>query len=140
MKFNTQRGGFTLLEVMIAMAIFCVAIFAILDLTTQNLRAARRLQNIQLDATSLAAAISLTNRLEDAESLPADVVAQFEEQNPGFTCTGRIYEVSTNGLFQIDLEVGGLSGKVVVGSTMSFLLYRPGSPSSFSGRVGLGRR
>jgi Tfp pilus assembly protein PilV len=126
--------AFSLLEVMIAMAIFFVAIFAILNLTSQSLASARRLQLAHVDATSLAASLSLTNRLEEGP-LPSDIVAQFEEQHPGFTCNGNIFEASSNGLFQVDLEIRGLKEKKVVGSTMSILLYRSGASSAFRSRL-----
>jgi hypothetical protein len=133
---DRETTAFTLLEVMFAMAIFFVGIFAVLDLTTQNVAAARRLQRIQIDASSIAAAISLTNRLEEADGLPSEIVTQFEEQHPGYTCTGRIYEVSSNGLYQVDLEIGGIRDKAVVGSSMSFLLYRANTGRSIGGRIG----
>lgn len=128
-------SAFTLLEVMVAMAIFFIAIFAILDLTSQNVAAARHLQTMQLDATGLASAMALTNRLEEGE-IPQDIIAQFQEQYPGFTCTGSITEVSSNGLFQVDFEVAGVKDKKVVGSGMSILLFRPESAGSFRNRIG----
>lgn len=120
-----RRAAFSLLEVMVAMAIFFVAIFAVLDLTNQSLGTARRLQRMQVDATGLASAVAMTNRLEEASGLPPEIVTQFEELNPGYTCTGVITEISTNGLFRVDLEIGGLREKAVVGSSMSILLFRP---------------
>lgn len=127
-------SAFTLLEVMIAMALFFMAIFAILDLTTRSLAAARGLQRANLDVTSMATGLMLTNRIEEG-SLPAEVIAQFEEQNPGYTCNGNISEVSSNGLFQIDFEIYGVKGKKVVASTMSILLFRPESAQSFRSKM-----
>lgn len=120
------EGAFTLLEVMIAMAVFFIAIFAILDLTSQNLAAARQLQTIQLDASGVAMAVAMTNVLEEG-ILPPEIISQFEEQYPGYTCGGEIFEVSSNGLFQVDLQIGGLKNKKVVMTSMSILLYRPES-------------
>jgi Tfp pilus assembly protein PilV len=132
---KTGARAFSLLEVMIAMAIFFVAIVSILDLVSQGLSSARRLQFSHVDASTVAAALSLTNRLEEG-GLPSDIVAQFEELNPGFSCAGNIFEVSSNGLFQVDLEVRGVRDKKVVGSTMSIMLYRAGSARSVGGRLG----
>ncbi len=119
-------SAFSLLEVMIALGIFFIAIFAILDLTSRNLRAARSLQPLNVDASSLAGELSLTNRLEEGP-LPSDLISQFEDLYPGYTCHGEIYEVFTNGLFQVDFEVVGVKERTVVASTMSILLYRPAS-------------
>lgn len=136
MKIRLRRSdaAFTLLEVMVAMAIFFIAIFAILDLTSQNVAAARRLQTMQLDASGLASAIAFTNRLEEGE-IPQDIIAEFQEQHPGYTCTGSITEVSTNGLFRVDLEIAGVKDKKVVGSGMSILLFRPDSARSFRNKI-----
>ena len=117
------------------MAIFCIAIFAILDLTSVSLSAARRLQMMQVDASSLASALSLTNRLEEGD-LPPEIVAQFEEIHPGYTCRGNIFEASSNGLFQVDFEIAGVRDKKVIGSTMSIFLFRPDSGRAFRSKVG----
>lgn len=130
-----REEAFTLLEVMVAVAVFFVAIFAILDLTTQNLATARQLQTAHLDATSVASAIAMTNILEEGP-LPSDIIAQFEEQYPGYTCGGEIFEVSSNGLFQVDLKIGGLKNRKVVMTDLSILLFRPDSSRSFRNKIG----
>ena len=127
-------SAFTLIEVLIAMALFFVAVFAILDLTSQSIASARLLQSSHVDATSLAAAMSLTNRLEEGQ-LPSEVMAQFQEQYPGYTCNGNIVEIGSNGLFQVDFEIYGVKGKKVVASTMSIWLFRPDSGSAFRNKV-----
>jgi hypothetical protein len=118
---------------MIAMALFFMAIFAILDLTSQSLAAARSLQRTNIDIASLATGLLLTNRVYEG-SLPSEIMAEFEELNPGYTCNGNIFEVSSNGLFQVDFEIYGVKGKKVTASTMSILLYRPESAASRGGR------
>ncbi len=117
--------GFTLLEVMIAVAIFFMATFAILNLVGSSVRAARGLEPFNLDASSVVAELSLTNRLEEGE-IPRDIIKHFEELHPGYTCGGSITEVRTNGLFEVELLVGGVTaGKHVVASTSKVLLFRP---------------
>ena len=133
----TQKRGraFSLLEVMIAVAIFFMCIFSILGLVSRSLRQARALQPIQVDARAAIAFLSLTNRLEEG-ILPPEVVMAFEKENPGFTVAGQIYEVATNGLFRIDFTVGGASGgerKIAVTSDSSILLFRPLSASTRPG-------
>jgi hypothetical protein len=117
--------AFSLLEVMIAVSIFFMATFAILALTSRTIAQARALQPMQVDAASVAAELSLTNKLEEG-TIPPDLIAHFEHMYPNYTCGGTITEVGTNGLFQVDLEVGGLSaGKHVITSTMRVMLFRP---------------
>jgi Tfp pilus assembly protein PilV len=125
-------SAFTLLEVLIAMGIFFVAIFAILGLTSQNIAAARSLQRVGVDITHLAAELSLTNRLEEGVES-----GDFGDLFPKVHWTRQITEVSTNGLFQIDLTLFEpplfpRSGQPAVESKLTFLLYRPatgpGSP------------
>jgi prepilin-type N-terminal cleavage/methylation domain-containing protein len=128
--------AFTLLEVLIAMTIFCIAVFAILDLTSRCLRSARALQTSFLNANSLAAELSLTNRLYEGP-LPPELIGRFEEQHPGYTCDGEITLVGTNGLFQVDLAVVKTAGKAQVESQISVLLYRPDSPFMNKGPLGV---
>ena len=121
-----RQAAFTLLEVVIALAIFFIAVFAILDLTSQCLRSARSLRNTSVNATSLAAELCLTNRLEEGfES------GDFGELYPGHTWAREIYLSPlspTNGLYQVDFVVFDNAGrKSQVESKLSILLYRPES-------------
>jgi len=127
MIFAAKREGlaepaFTLLEVMIATALFFMAMFSILALTSRSLRAARDLQPLVVDPSSLAAELSLTNRLEEGP-IPDEMAMDFRQLFPGYSCAGTITEVATNGLFQVDLEVFGNKGKVT-DSRLTFLLFR----------------
>src|SRR5712691_7651775 len=64
-----QMLAFTLLEVMIALGIFFMAMFTILALVSNTLRNARSLQETEVDPGMLAAQLSLTNRItEGSES------------------------------------------------------------------------
>jgi Tfp pilus assembly protein PilV len=127
-----SQGAFSLLEVMIAMAIFFIAIFAILELTSQNLAAARRLQKIEVDITMLASQLSLTNRLEEGfES------GDFGDIRPDVIWSRTITEVSSNGLFQVDFtmhEPTGNAKSPLIERNMSILLFRPDSAAVFSSR------
>lgn len=117
-----RQAAFTLLEVLIAMGIFAMAIFALLDLVNQNLRAARLLQPHSVDPTLVIQDLMLTNRLEEGSSS-----GDFGKSHPGYTWTRDIVLVSTNGLFEVDVAVfrngGGENGM----TTMSLLMFRPGS-------------
>lgn len=132
-------GAFTLLEVMIAIAIFFGCTFAILALVSRSLQAARALQAVTMDARTAIAMISLTNRLE-VGPIPVEIIEAFQQENPNYTIDGEIIEVPmrTN-LFQINFIVGGASGgfrKGPVTMTSSVLLFRPQSQPT---RIGVRR-
>lgn len=129
--------AFTLLEVMIAMSLFFMAIFAILALTSRSLAQARALQPVQIDGNSVAAELSMTNRLEEGP-IPPEIIQHFEHMYPGYTCGGTITEEATNGLFRVDLDVGGVTaGKHIIRSQTRVYLFRPMSPPSKRGFGGL---
>lgn len=130
---SSSQGGppshaFTLLEVAIASAVLAVALFAILTLCITNLRTARALGRVHVDPSSVAALLSLTNRLEEGVES-----GDFGDVNPGYTWTRRISEFDfgnggvSNGLFLVEVEVAGGSGPKPDRTTMQFLLYRPDS-------------
>lgn len=112
------------------MAIFFIAIFSILELTSRCLRAARGLQQTTVDPGGLASSLTLSNRLEEG-SLPADLVAGFEEAHPGCRCAGEIALVSTNGLYRVDFRVYAANNTVP--AELTILLYRPESRTGLGG-------
>src|SRR5262245_19664776 len=95
------QRGFTLLEVIVACAIFFMVAFAVLELVTRGLAAAKALQQREPDAGLLAAALSLTNKLEEGT-----MSGTFEDiapgLYPGYSWARDAYEVGSNGLFQVD--------------------------------------
>ncbi len=125
--------AFTLIEVMIAIAIFFTAMFTILALVSQSLRAARSLtQNTPTPGMVIAENFSLTNKLEEGFQS-----GDFGDLYPNYTWETETMLWVTNGMFQVDCTV--YHGRDV-DSTMSCLLYRPESAtglstrSAFSGR------
>ena len=134
----TIRGrnvvAFTLLEVLIAVSIFFIAMFAILDMTANSVKAARRLQRSNVDVGMLGAMMSLTNQVEEGP-VPREIILPFEEANPDYACRGNITEVSSNGLFQVDFEIYSIKDKRVAGSTLSMLLFRPPAGGTRAGRL-----
>jgi type II secretory pathway pseudopilin PulG len=133
-----SAAAFTIIEVMIAMGIFFMAIFAILSLVSSNLRIARRLQEPQVDAGMLVAQLSLTNQLQEGSDS-----GDFGELYPGYKWESQITEVGTNGLFQVEYLVTGptIRGQDPVQSHLSVLMWRPNSVAGLSsgtfGRGGL---
>jgi hypothetical protein len=99
------RSGFTLLEVMIAVGVLFMCLFAVLALLTNSLASARKLQTHRdIDTGSIAGLIYVqltnTNSLNEG---PIDV--DLEEMFPGCTCTADLTQVGTNGLCQVDFDV-----------------------------------
>jgi Tfp pilus assembly protein PilV len=129
MTRRPAQRGFTLLEVLIAMAIFFAAIFAILDLVTQNLRIARGLSLGEIDFSSVAAELALTNRLEEGSQS-----GDFGDTRPGASWVADTTLYSSNGLFQVDITVDWPENGLVKQRTASILLYRPASAMRVRGR------
>ena len=131
MKLKTPKQfptrAFTLLEVIIACAIFFIAGFAILELVTSSVASARKLQQREPDAGMVAAVLSLTNKLvEGTESGDfADICGNVYKD---YSWTREIYEVGSNGYFQVDFYVYNDRRKGAEPSKMSIRLYRPESP------------
>ncbi len=125
------RGSraFSLLEVMIALAVFFIAMFSILELVSRNLKMARAIQQTFVDPSILAAELSITNALtEGVES------GDFGDLYPGATWERSTILASTNGLYQVDFMVyEPTSGGTVRANAMSILLYRPQSTTGAGG-------
>ena len=119
---SCQSFAFTLIEVMIALGIFFMALFTILGVVSNALRNARALQRKTVDAAMIAAELSLTNKLKEGLE-----TGDFGDMYPDFEWTRDIYEVQTNHLYQVDMIVQRRSGGPVE-SKMSILLFRPDSP------------
>ena len=120
----TRRAvhAFTLVEVMVALLIFFMAVFTILGLLSNSLRNARVIQRKTVDAGMVAAQLSLTNKI--VEQLEE---GDFGDAYPDHYWTSDTYEVGTNGLFQVDIIVQRRGGNKPVESKTSILLFRPES-------------
>jgi Tfp pilus assembly protein PilV len=132
MKLGVIRRGhtaFTLLEVMIALTIFFMAIFAILGSVSRSLGAARSLQQKYPDIGGLAADLMLTNKLEEG-TLEGD----FGDLYPGYTWRRDIQLVRTNGFFQVDFTIQSHKGRQSIEWKNSIFLWRPDSAASTFGR------
>ena len=110
--------GFSLLEVMVAVAIFFMSVFAILELVSRNLRYVQNLQRPQIDIGALAAELSLTNSVEEGVES-----GDFGDLHPNAMWKREIFEVATNGLFQVDFVVTEGKGRNLAESRLSILLY-----------------
>lgn len=120
--------AFTLLEVMIAMFVFFTATFAILSLTSQNLRSARMLKQHGPSIGKIAGEIMMTNKLE--EGVESGNFSDDGYRN--YDWTREITLFGTNGLFRVDIVV---VHNGAVESSVSFIRFAPDSqPSPFGAK------
>jgi Tfp pilus assembly protein PilV len=126
--YSGSAWGFSLLEVMIALTIFFVAIFTILGSVSRSLGAARSLQQKFPDISALVADLMLTNKVEEGTG-----GGDFGDLFPGYTWTGYTNQIRTNGLFQIDFVIQSRKGRELVEWTNSIYLWRPDSKVSAYG-------
>ena len=121
-----QVVAFTLLEVMIALGIFFMAMFTILALVSNTLRNARSLQDTDVDPGMLAAQLSLTNRIfEGSES------GDFNDISKAYHdyTWDRVNTHITNSLWQVDFVVHHRVGTKAVDTPLSVLVFSPLSQS-----------
>ena len=125
-------SAFTLIEVMIAMFIFAIVAFAVLELMVVSLGAARALQMPEADAGMVAAELSLSNNLVE-ETVSGDF-----DLFPNYSWERDVSEINTNGLYQVDITVvHKLPRRGATETKMSVLMFRtPTGPAGF----GAGRR
>lgn len=112
--------AFTLLEVMVAVAVFFAAVVAVLELVSQNLRLAQAFQQARPSTADLAAEIALGTTMQEGTEM-----GDFGEFYLGSTWTQDTVLVGTNGLYRVDLTVNELLGEKTIESKMSVLFYRP---------------
>ena len=115
-----RDSAFTLIEVMIAIAIFVMAMFTILAVLSAGLHAASILRNNGPTAGMVAGQLSLTNKLEEGSES-----GDFGEIYKGYHWTSECREVASNGLFQVDFTVINSGGNPE--STLTAIFYRPDS-------------
>ncbi len=131
--------AFSLLEVMIAIAIFFMASFAILDLISSSLANVRRLQRTSVDASPVLARYAATNSLVEGTyhgSLgdPDMLGKDYRDYN----WTAAIVEVASNHLYSVECVIQPANGGREIISHMSTVLYKPHSPpGSLDGGIGI---
>lgn len=124
-----RRGAFTLMEVMIAIGVFCIGILAILDVVASVMHGARLLDKPMVDTGPVASELALTNALVEVQDVSGSLSDYLGDQYKGYVYTYDITEVQSNKLFQVDVVLqSDAPGKPVI-SKMSLLLYRPFSPA-----------
>lgn len=121
-RAGLRRQAFTLLEVMIAVGVLFMCLFAVLALLSNSLASARKLQQHRdIDTSSIAGLIYVqlvnTNSVSEG-SIDVDI----EEMFPGSQCHADLTQVGTNGLCQVDFEV---DRNQKLEAQSHFLIYLP---------------
>ena len=125
LRFN----AFTLIEVMIALGIFFMAVFTILALVSTILRNARGLQRPQVDAGLAAARYVNTNRFPEGT-----VSGELGDSLSEYSYEIDTEEFATNGLMQAEIVLSR-RGSRQPPDTLSILVFDPNYQSTpFSGR------
>lgn len=130
---GVRRGAFTLLEVMVACAIFFMVAFALLELVTRGLVAVRAIQEREPDPGIVLAMYS-TNRAWE----PITISASYEDIVPGMY-PGYSYELNvapfmeTNHLLWVATVVSYGSRKTGRGPSVASTLYYAPQSKPISG-------
>lgn len=130
---ETRRAAFTLLEVMVASAVFFMAAFALLELVTRGLVAVRAIQEREPDPGIVLAMYS-TNRAWE----PITISATYEDIAPGMY-PGYSYELNvapfmeTNHLLWVATVVSYGTRKTGRGPSVASTLYYAPQSKPISG-------
>ena len=127
-KTDAWRRGFSLLEVMIAIGVFFMGVFAILGLVSSSLENARRLQRPLMDASAVASWLSQTNQLVEG-TYSVNLGDLLGNAYNNYDCTYVVQEVGTNKLFEVDYVVRSMTGNREIVYTMANLFFSPQSPA-----------
>jgi hypothetical protein len=125
-KFSARRA-FSLLEVMIAIGIFFLAVFAILSLVSQSLANARRLQRPLVDAGPVLATYAATNMLVEG-TYSGSMEEILGKPYRDYNWTADIREVATNKLFSVECVIQERGSRDII-SDLTTVFYRPQSPA-----------
>jgi Tfp pilus assembly protein PilV len=118
--------AFTLVEVMVAVTIFFMAMFALLGVLSSGIHAASVLRTSGPTAGMAAGQLALTNIIDEGNNS-----GTFGEIYQGYRWRSLAREVATNGLFQVDFAVTDPNGNDI--SFLTVLLYRPDSDNQKPG-------
>ena len=120
-----STAGFTLLEVMIAVGVLFMCLFAVLALTSNSLASARKIQGHRdLDAGTFVGffyvQLANTNRIDEG---PADF--DMKDTFPGYKMVVDCALAGTNGLWDVEYDVAEPTRRAEVHG--HFLIFNPNS-------------
>lgn len=132
------RSGdaFSLLEVIVASAVFFMAAFSILQLVTQGLKSAKSLQQREPDPGIILSALSLSNKLEEG-SMSGNYEDLAPGMYPGYQWEAFITEVGSNGLFEVNVMTYSEKKKSANPVVTGALFFRPESPKGSASKPAL---
>ncbi|MGH8024046.1 MAG: type IV pilus modification PilV family protein [Limisphaerales bacterium] len=123
-----MESAFTLMEVMIAVAVFSIGVVAILGLVASVLRGARLLDKPMVDAGVVASEIAQTNKLVEIQGTSGDLSEFLGDNYKGYEYVYGITEIESNHLYEAEiLLTSDAPGKPLI-SKLDVLLFRPLSP------------
>ncbi len=126
-RHGREPRAFSLFEVMIAVGVFFMAVFAILGLVSASLQNARRLQRPKVDASPVAGYLLHTNMFEGTREF--DLGDFLGSAYKGYRVTADSQECETNKLYKVDFIVQSPDfGRPVI-SQMTVLYFSPHSPA-----------
>lgn len=128
-----RNQAFSLLEVILAMGIFFMSIFVILELTNNSLHGAYLLKNTAPDPRSLLGDLILTNSLEEI-SESGDFGDLYPDYRWERIVTQAIDSENANGLFRVDVRVYLANSDW--SSDLVMLLYKTANAGGAGGSVG----
>ena len=126
-RCGREPRAFSLLEVMIAIGIFFMAVFAILGLVSSSLENARRLQHPAVNANPVAGYLLMTNIFVE-NVYEADLGDFLGNAYKGYRVTYAIQEVASNHWYQVDFIVQSPDRDRAIISKMTAMYYKPQSP------------
>jgi hypothetical protein len=121
-RANRSKTAFTLMEVLIASAIFFMSLILILSVVSGSLRTARALQHHTVDASLLAAELFVTN---NSTMLNAPDSGDFGDLYPDYNWLSDPEPAGTNGLFEVTFVVSRRNGDRGTESKLTVLRYDP---------------
>ncbi len=116
---NIGQKGFTLLEAMFAVIIFAGAMVAIMDLTTQGLRGARKLQMDHPSPSIVAADYYARDELEEGTES-----GEFGDAFPDASWDAEVIE-EVEGYYSVSILVRERIGNTRSEQPMTIFLFRP---------------
>jgi hypothetical protein len=115
--------AFSLIEVMVAAAIFFLFTFTILAMVSSHLRNFRVIRRVQVDAGMVAAQLFKTNRLSEGTAS-----GDFGDIYRDYSWATETVEVETNGLWEVEIVVNRRGSAQPV-DQMKVRIFSPDSSS-----------